>query len=221
MPTSCQQIIEAAYSRSTANDPGKLATDLELIGRLDRTYQRMYAELAVASGDNCLSTTTLTLGGSPATATLPTDVIDVTRVEIAGSKVYLIPAYEKDRAWHLAPAVYRQGTSIISRGKTGDPTAGTILTVFILDAPAALTSLASTLDVRWPHRFDSILIDDLALYLSDKDVDRNPADYANLRTDLSDSTTAFNALVSNSNSAKETPHDGRTSAAQQTKPSQD
>jgi hypothetical protein len=152
---------------------------------------------------------------------LPTDVIDVVRVETAGSKVYLIPAYEKDRAWHLAPAVYRQGTSIISRGKAGDPTAGTVLTAYILDAPAALTALTSTLDVRWPHRFDSILIDDLALYLSDKDVDRNPADYANLRTDLTDAIAAFNALVSNSNSAKETPHEGRTSAGQQTKSSDD
>jgi hypothetical protein len=217
MPATVQQLIEAAYSRSTANDPGKLGQDPELWERLDRTYQRMYAELAVASGDNCLSTTTLTLGGSPATAALPADVIDVVRVESAGAKVNLIPAYEKDRAWHLAPAVYRQGTSIISRGKTGDPIAGTVLTVFVLDAPAALTALASTLDPRWPHRFDSILIDDLALYLSDKDVDRNPADYQNLRTDLTDAMNAFNALVSNSNSAKETPHDGRTSAGQQTK----
>jgi len=215
--TTVQQLIEAAYSRSTANDPGKLAQDPELWQRLDRTYQRMYAELAVASGDNCLSITTLTLGGSPATAALPTDVIDVVRVENSGAKVNLIPASEKDRAWHLAPAVYRQGTSIISRGKAGDPTAGTVLTAFILDAPAALTALTSTLDVRWPHRYDSILIDDLALYLSDKDVDRNPADYGNLRTDLSDAMQAFNALVSNSNSAKETPHDGRTSTGGQTK----
>jgi hypothetical protein len=219
MPSTVQALIEAAYSRSTANDPGKLAIDLELIGRLDRTYQRMYAELAVASGDNNLTSTVLTFSGTPASAALPTDVIDVVRVEVTstGAKGYLIPASEKDRAWHLAPAVYRQGSALISRGKAGDPVFGTQLTAYILDAPTALTSLASVLDPRWLHRYDSILIDDLALYLSDKDVNRNPADYQNLRTDLTDAMNAFNALVSNSNSAKETPHNGRTSAASQTK----
>lgn len=219
MGATVQQIIEAAYSHSTANDPGKLATDAELYNHLDRTYQRLYAELAVASGDNCLSTASLTLGGAPPTATLPVDVIDVVRIERASdsSKVYLIPAYEKDRSWHLSPAVYRQGTSIISRNKANDPIAGTVLNAYILDAPVALAALGTTLDARWPHRFDSLLILDLALYLSDKDVDRSPADYANLTADFTSQMTAFNTLVGNSNSAKETPHNGRTSAGQQTK----
>lgn len=217
MPSTCQQLIEAAYSRSTANDAGKLATDLELIGELDRTYQRFYAELAIASGDNALSTSALTLAGTPATATLPTDVIDVVRVEKAtdGSKVYLIPASEKDRAWHLSPAVYRQGTTLVSRNRVGDPVSGMVLTTYVLDAPAALTALGSTLDPRWPHRFDSLLVLDLALYLSDKDVDRNPQDYTELRTEYRDELAAFASLVGNSNSAKETPHAGRSVASGQ------
>lgn len=217
MTTSVQQILEAAYSHSTANDPGKLATDLELIGELDRTYQRLYAELAIASGDNALSASALTLAGSPASATLPTDVIDVLRVEKAtdGSKVYLIPASEKDRAWHLSPAVYRQGTTLVSRNRAGDPVSGQVLSAYVLDAPAALTTLSDTLDPRWPHRLDSLLVLDLALYLSDKDVDRNPQDYTALRTEYRDELAAFASLVGNSNSAKETPHVGRSVASGQ------
>lgn len=214
MATTVQQIIEAAYARSTANDPGKLAQDAELIGQLDRTYQRLYAELAVASGDNALSKVTLTLTGSPANAILPTDVIDLVRVEsVSGGKINLIPAYEKDRPWHLSPAVYRQGTSVISRGNAGDPLSGSSIVALVLDAPTSLTTLASVLDTRWPHRFDSLLILDLALYLSDKDVGRSPADYVNLRTDLKDELAAFASLLENTNSAKETPHAGRSVAS--------
>lgn len=217
MSATAQQLIEAAYARSTANDAGKLATDAELIGQLDRTYQRLYALLAVAAGDNALTSVALSPSGSPASAALPTDVIDVVRVERAsdGAKVNLIPAAEKDRAWHLAPAVYRQGQSLISRGKTGDPVGGTALTAYVLDAPASLTSLNSTLDPRWPHRFDSLLVLDLALYLADKDDARNPADYQELRGDFKDEMAVFDALVGNSNSAKETPHLGRSVASGQ------
>lgn len=215
MSTTAQQVIEAAYARSTANDAGKLATDTELIAHLDRTFQRYFAMAAVASGDTFLSATPVVLTGSPASASLPTDVIDLPRVELAstGAKVNLIPAVEKDRAWHLSPAVYRRGQTLVSRGQAGDPGSGVTLTAYVLDAPASLTALTSTLDARWPHRFDSLLILDLACYLSDKDVDRDPKDYADLTAALKDELTAFDLLLQNMNSAKETPHVGRSVAA--------
>jgi hypothetical protein len=65
MGTTVQNLVEAAYSRSTANDPGKLATDGELIAVANRIYHIIYALAAAASPERFTAKTTLTLTGSP------------------------------------------------------------------------------------------------------------------------------------------------------------
>jgi len=205
--TTAQQIIESAYSRSTSNDAGKLAGDGELLLHLNRKYQSLYAIMAAFGGDNALASAVLNFaGGPPAVAALPVDAIDLIRVEQAnGGKAYLIPANEKDRGWHLAPAMYRQGASLISRGQTGDPGVGTAITLFHLDAPAALVALATALDARFPVRYEEILVLDLAIYLSVKDEGRSVNEYKQLKDEYRDAMEAFNLLVRGSNSAKERP----------------
>src|SRR3954469_21270592 len=100
MTTSVQQIIEASYSRSTANDPGKLATDGELLGVANRIYQALFALAAAAAPERFLSKTTCALTGSPASGTLSADIIDIRRVHTPGGvKVNVIPVEELERGW--------------------------------------------------------------------------------------------------------------------------
>jgi hypothetical protein len=204
--TTAQQIIEAGYARSTLNDPGKLAGDLELIGHLNRRYQLRCAELALAAGDNWLSRQTISFVGSPATLSLPADVIDLNRLEAAdGSKVHLIPNDEKDRAWHVGPSVIRVGNTIVTRGKSGDPGTGFPLTVHLLDAPVALVALASVLDPRYPARHEPLLILDLSIYLSIKDEGRDMNDWTQLVHERDDVEKKFYRELFGADYAKEHP----------------
>jgi hypothetical protein len=213
--TTAQQLIESAYSRSTGNDPGKLAGDLELVAYLNRRYQLRFALLAAASGDNMLAKAALVMAGAPALAALPADLIDVVRAENSGGgKVRIVPADEKDRSWHIAPAVFRQGMSLVSLMRSGDPGVGYALTLFYLDAPTALTVLASALDSRYPARFEGLLITDLSLYLSSKDEGRDEGEYKELLGEAAAEEKAFNLLVYGSASAKERPSPAQTAGKQ-------
>jgi hypothetical protein len=200
--TTVQQIIEAAYARSTDNDPGKLAVDAELIGHLNRDYRSRYAIWSLKAGDAAIASVVLNLAGNPAAAALPADIIDVDRIEdAAGSKVNLVPINEKNRAFHLAPVVYRQGLSIISRMQAGDPGPGAALTLFHNDAPAVLAALGDTLDVRYPARFEMLLILGLAIYLDTKDTGRDLSSNKELTDELARYEALFNAEVGVSASA--------------------
>lgn len=213
--TTVQQLIEAGYGRSTANDPGKLAQDPELIAYLNRRYQLRFALLAAASGDNMLAKTALPLAGAPASAVLPADLIDLIRLEnSAGAKVHIVPSDEKDRSWHLTPAVYRQGLSLVSLMRAGDPGIASVLTLFYLDAPAALGALGSVLDTRYPVRFENLLSNDLALYLSTKDEGRDEGEYKQLASEIEKDESAFNLLVYGSATSKERPAPAQTAGKQ-------
>jgi hypothetical protein len=207
--TTVQQIIEGAFSRSTANDPGKLATEGELLGVCNRIYQALFALAAAAAPEKFVSRVTANLAGAPASAALTTDVIDIRRVQNAlGGKVNVIPVEEIDRGWHLAPAIYRQGGFLVSRGNTGDPVVGDVLTVWQLDAPADLTGLASVLDVRYPTRHVELIIDYLAIYLSTKDEGRDANEFAALLKVRDMNLETFFRLSGLSTTALQSPHGG-------------
>lgn len=191
-----QDIVEASYASSTASDAGKLATDLELVNHLNRTFQLRFAVWSqIVGGAASGVPLSLTFSGSPATASLPTDIIDIDRLEIAGLKVRMLPVEEKDRSWHLAPGVYRQGLTLVSRGNSGDPIAGTVMTAWIDDAPATLTSLASVIDIRFPVRFHKLLILDLALYLDTKDEGRDPTGHQKLLDEYGREEQSFGQVI--------------------------
>lgn len=182
--TTAQQLIEAAYARSTSNDPGKLATDNELLGRLGRTYQSLFALASRQRPDEFATRQALTLGGSNASVALTPDTIEIRRIQNAqGAKVHLIPATEIDRLWHVAPCVYRVGLSVISRGLGGDPIAGDALTAWLLLPGVTIAALSTTLDLTYPTRHVEILSNDLALYLDAKDSDRDPEQFKKLAAD--------------------------------------
>lgn len=186
--------ISAAYNRSSANDPGKLAQDPELLAHLNRVFQRLWALWARARPDEAGSLATLTWGGGPASVTLPTDTVDVgLLLNGAGGKVHLIPANEVLRMWHLPPSVYRLGTKLVSRAFAGDPIAGDTLALVLLDAPAPLLLTSTVIDARYPTRHHQLVIDCLALYLSIKDAGREEGDRAALLVDLKLASVAFAA----------------------------
>lgn len=209
---TAQQIIEAAYARSTANDPGKLATDGEMISVLDRLFQALYAVRAAAEPSGALARANLAaLAGSPASATLPTDMIDLRRVQrnSDSAKVNVIPVEEIDRSWHLAPAIYRQGNSVVSRGGAGDPVAGDTLTIFHLDAPATITALVSVLDARFPVRHHELLVVELAIYLATKDAGaRQAPEFQALVNTRNMYLETFMRLSGLSMTALQSPHGG-------------
>lgn len=189
---TAQTFLEAAYLRSAANDPGKLAQDAELIGHVNRVFQRFFALFAKARPDEAASTGTLLLAGNPAFVALAADLIAMVSVKTAtGLQVHLIPASEKQRLWHIAPCVYRIGNTIFSRALGGDPLAGDVLTVVQLDAPATLNALGSPVDVRFPTRHHQLCIDSLALYLDTKDDGRSTEEHAKIVAEYQTALSTF------------------------------
>lgn len=209
---TAQVIVEAAFSRSTKNDPGKLAVDGEMIGTLDRVHQTLYAVAAVAAPERHTVGVNLVLAAS--IATIPTDSIDLRRVEgfagtvAAGSKINVIPVEEKDRSWHIAPRMYRLSSTLVSLGGVGDPGAADMVKLFHLDAPAAITVLGSTTDARFPKRYDELLIVTMAIYLSTKDAGRDMADFNKLNEYWKSLLTMFLNDCGLSMTALQTPHGG-------------
>ncbi|MDB4876465.1 MAG: hypothetical protein JWM41_2911 [Gemmatimonadetes bacterium] len=214
MATTLQQIIESGIARSTANDPGKLTVDGELIPLVNRKYQSIFARMSLQGGDNLLAKTTLTFASSPPFVTLPTDIVDIIRFELAGGgRTYLVPVRDKDRTWVLAPAVYRQGNTIVSLARAGDPAAGDVWTLFYKDAPATLSALASTLDTRYPVRYENALVVEVALYMAVKDENRSPERIVALQRELDTENKMIDLLIGGSDSAESTPHPTAGSAA--------
>jgi hypothetical protein len=206
---TAQDFIEAALVRSSANDPGKLATDGELLNHCSRLVARLFALFARARPDKAQSTTTVALAGNPPSGALPQDLIDLRRVEKAdGTKVHLIPATEKERTWHIAPSVYQVGNTLTSRAKAGDPIATDVLTLYVLDQPAALTGLTSGIDVRFPVRHHQLVIDLLALYLDTKDTGRDAQAHEKLKVEIAEAKAAFALEFNLGPSALEWIHEG-------------
>lgn len=209
--TTVQQLMEAGYLRSTANDAGKIADDPELIPFLNRTYQHYAALLATAAPERWVSVVSGTWqAGPPPFYTLPADVIDIHRIEDGtGNQIHLFPVREKGRAWVVAPACWREGPNLKSRAQTGDPSPGDAVTLWVLDAPATLAAAGSSLDPRWPVRHDELLVLDVAIYLSVKDEGRPVEEYNELIAERKLARQAFYALNGIVHTATETPHDPR------------
>lgn len=206
--TTAQTIIEAAYNRSASNDAGKLALDPELLDHLNRLYQRFFALFAKARPDEAGSQTTLALGGAPATAALPADLIAITAVRNAlGAKVHVIPASESEKLWHLAPSVMRRGNALVSRAKAGDPVSGDVLTIEQLDSPLTLTGLATPIDPRFPTRHHQVVIDALAVYMDTKDDGREGSASQKLLAEYGQALAAFAAEYALPPSALEWAHE--------------
>lgn len=192
--TIAQDVIEAAYAKSTANDPGKLATDSELLGRLNRSYQGLWALASRQRPDSFAVAQPITLTTAAAVYALPNDLVEVRRLRNANNAtVHLIPAAEIDRLWHAAPCMYRTGGRLYSRGKAGDPVVNDVLTAWLLLSGTTLATLNTSFDLAYPTRHLEVLVNDLALYLDAKDDARNAAQFQKLAADQATKLAIFAA----------------------------
>lgn len=189
-----QSIIERAYNRSTANDPGKLALDPELILHLNGVFQRFYALWAFQRPNLATTRTYLTLMGNPATAVMSPVPIELRFIFNENEQqVNEIDNTDRERGYHFAPCIYREGARLTSRAHGGDPVACDILELTVIDTPVSLTALDTLLDPRFPERHHQLLVDALAMYLATKDEGREAVEIDKLMKEYATSLGAFAA----------------------------
>jgi len=224
MADTAQVIIEAAYLRSTANAPGKLAVDQEMVDYLDLVHQGYCALLAAAAPERWIATDSATWSGTPATLAIAhSDIIDLHRIENTATQaeITLGPVAEKARAWFAGVPFCWRGAqaagfaTLFSRGTAIDPQTGDGATYWYLDAPATISALSSTIDARFPKRHEQLLILDLAIYLSLKDVEEDRKDEMDrLKAEREAHYAAFEQLNGIVHTATQTVWPGRNRPAQ-------
>ncbi len=174
MATDAKTIIDAAYARSTFNDPDKLATNTELIGVIDRRMKQLYSVVArnnpMYFGKRNPVEFNAALGGWPR----PKDAELVVRVSnsATGSEVHIVPF--EDRQAEMAPRIYEFGQVYFSVGQENDVVAGSLDFFYSRRHPDLNTGLPATdnanlLEVGWPEQFNDLVVLHVSKYLAIKD----------------------------------------------------
>ena len=207
--TTAQSILDAAVAMSLANDQGQttLANNTsEALGVLNRQIRVVYTLAALppsAGGSNrhgAMFTTQVPVTlGTPASTRVAfpssPEIIRVLGISDAGDDVVAMVTVADvgQGVAEVPPAVIVENRTIRSAGRTGDPTAGAVLTLDVSYAPALLTSTAHYLGATtptdattsaWPAAGDSYLAHWLALYYCVKDGTRDAAEQQSLEQKL-------------------------------------
>lgn len=190
MATTPQELLEAAYAKSTKNDPQVLATeDPELLNQVTRYLQALFAAGTRVNLTYFGKKESVTKGGTgwarPVTAEA---VWLITKAD--GTKVHIVP-FDDQALMGSAPAVYRYGGMYHEAN-------GSLASVSSLDfhyssqceAPATLTT---AIDSRWPERFNELLVCLLAYYLAVKD--GRPEEYAGLEAQIEHHSALYLAFL--------------------------
>lgn len=166
MATTYNQILGAAYGRSSKNIPGKIATDAtELLTLIWRSLAGLYS---AAADINPLffgtSAQVVYAAGWPR----PANAENVWRIEtLGGTEVVTVPIDDK-KAELGKPALYRLGQKYFSAGNPLDPGAVDLI-FFYSKQPTVPAALTDTIDVSWPETYNPLLINETALWLAIKD----------------------------------------------------
>jgi len=193
-----------------------------VLAHLNRRFQNLFARWAVRAGDAALVTTSISWAGTPAVATLPTDQIDIVRIETsAGILITIIPTREVSRSWHLAPACIQVGATLRSRGAIAhargyerDPANGDVSSMLHKAAPASITTLNDSLDGRFPVRHELGLVLDLALMLAMKQEGLSPATIQSIREELTREEATFAFLIGETTSIRQAANAGKVPASE-------
>lgn len=203
MSTTVQGVIDGALARSLANDSGQ--TDLasntgELVAVISRAVQLLYTFAAFPVADGGMGrtgyfmrTTSVTVG-TPSTTyvALPTGAAYTPSFTDSLNRAVATVTLEElreGRAEYPPALVIRDG-KFASAARTGDPSAGSVLTADYAYLPAVLaaatnyigaTTLTDATTSNWPSFVgDEFLICHLALYLAVKDGMRDPQEIQQL-----------------------------------------
>lgn len=167
--TTVQDILDAAYAKSTKNQPGTIATEAtELYSVVVRSLRGLYAFAARINPVYFSDTAAVT--ESSGVWERPEQAEAILRIETAaGDEVVVVP-YDDRLAADPKPQVYEFGGDFTaSAGQTAAPTGD--LTFWYSKRPADPTpaDLTGVLDEDWQEDFNELLILEVAIYLALKD----------------------------------------------------
>ncbi len=168
--TTVQEILNAAYSRSTQNNPGTIATEsTELLKVVQRALDGCFAMAARINPTFFADTEQIAAPGAATPWPRPELAEAVFRIENAGVEVVVVP-YDDRTAEELLPAVYEWGQAFYEAGNTPDPDpASDALDFYFSTRPATLTGPTDVLDLLWTEQFNELLVLEVAIYLATKD----------------------------------------------------
>lgn len=165
--TTVQEILTAAYARSTKNRPGTIATEAtELLKLVGRALRGLFAVGAVVNPEFFGKSVAVPFA-APGWKR-PEDAESVFYIENpAGAEVIVVPFRDR-KADEGKPALYRFAQVFRSAGNALDPVAGDLTFYYSkrADLPAALNTV---LDALWVECYNDLLIDEVAVYLALKD----------------------------------------------------
>lgn len=165
--TTYNQIVAAAYGRSSKNIPGKIATEpVELLTLIYRSLAGLYSFAANINPQffGASAQVVFAAGGWAR----PAGAESVWRIEtLAGLEVVTVPIDDK-QAELGKPALYRLGQKYLGAGNPLDPTVADLV-FFFSKSPAVPALLADVIDETWPETYNPLLIDETALWLAIKD----------------------------------------------------
>lgn len=221
---TCEDIINGANARHSANDPRVLMSDSESIVKINDRLQQLYVIAAEVNPYYFGEISDVDGDGSKWDA--PTDVESTVLIESAGDaetgedavltlgdKVHSVPI--EDKECEFAPRVYFFGGSYYSVGGTGDPSAsenGDALRFYhaaqhgALDPTSGTSHADNTLEARWPTQFNGLLEIHLAKIMCIKDVGRESREYEALFAEESWVLEAFKAHLMHEDAAIRTRH---------------
>lgn len=181
--TTVQEILLAAYSKSTKNKPGTIATEsTELRQLVVRCLRSLYAlaprvNYTYFAGFADVQASPESGGPTNQGWDRPQEAESVFRIErttttqggvgSAGDEVVVVP-YDDRTAEEGMGAIYRIGQTYFPAGNAPDPTGGE-LRVFFSRRPDDPATLLDPLDSQWTEQFNEILVLEVAAYLAAKD----------------------------------------------------
>jgi len=170
MATTVTQILEAAYAKSTKNNPGTIATEsTELLQVVQRCLDGLFAIAArVNPGHFGKSSTVAGVSDSWARPD-DSESIFLVRDNADASLVVVVP-YDDLLAEEQLPAIYEWGQQFHPAGNANDPDpAGDSLDFFYSKRPDILALVGDPHDTLWEEQFNELVVLDVAYYLAVKD----------------------------------------------------
>jgi hypothetical protein len=168
--TTPQELIEAAYAKSTKNAPGAIATEsTELLELVIRTIRKFYVIAARVNPLYFADTSQVAAPGTGNPWARPEGAESIFRIENAGTEVVVVP--HDDRAAESGkPSVYRMGKNYYEAGNASDPDpASDALDFWFSKRPADPANLTATIEASWEEQFNELLVTEIAIYLANKD----------------------------------------------------
>jgi hypothetical protein len=169
--TTPEDILEGAYSKSTKNNPGAIATEsTELLQVVIRMIRKFYTIAARVNPLYFAESVDVAAPGADTPWARPEGAESIFFIEDpSGDEVVVVDAFDRD-AESGKPAVYRMGKAYYATGNSLDPDpSDDALTFWYSRRPDDPASLTATIDSMWEEQFNELIMLEVAMYLAIKD----------------------------------------------------